>query len=47
MCEDIFGCDHKPTIPIIDDDTHEIVQWRCQCGQTTKQVEAEPKAKAP
>jgi hypothetical protein len=28
--EDIFGCDHEPSIPISDGG--EIVEWRCTCG---------------
>ncbi len=30
MCEDLWGCDHKPKIPISD--SGEIVSWRCNCG---------------
>jgi hypothetical protein len=31
MCEDIFGCDHKPEIPITENGN--IIEWRCRCGR--------------
>ena len=31
MCEDLFGCDHSPEIPISEHG--EIVEWRCRCGR--------------
>lgn len=30
--EDIFGCDHTPELPIVDE-AGEIVEWRCRCGK--------------
>jgi hypothetical protein len=38
MCEDIFGCDHAPEIPISDNG--QIVFWVCRCG--ARQVEPRP-----
>ena len=31
MCEDIFGCNHEPETPVIDNDNN-IVEWICRCG---------------
>jgi len=31
MCEDLFGCDHEPEIPVTDGG--EIIYWRCRCGK--------------
>lgn len=31
MCEDIFGCDHEPETPVIENG--EIVHWLCRCGR--------------
>lgn len=30
-CEDIFGCDHTPETPIVEEG--EIVYWMCRCGR--------------
>jgi hypothetical protein len=30
MCEDLFGCDHTPETPIVDEGV--IVSWVCRCG---------------
>lgn len=32
MLEDLFGCEHEPTIAICDDGGGEILFWRCACG---------------
>lgn len=40
MCEDIFGCTHKPEIPIVDDDSNDILFWLCRCGSTKTTVES-------
>lgn len=37
MCEDLFGCDHAPTIAISDDG--KIVRWTCVCGEYSEPVE--------
>lgn len=31
MCEDLFGCDHEPETPIVENG--EIVHWVCRCGE--------------
>lgn len=30
-CQDIFGCDHNPEIPITNGNG-DIVYWQCRCG---------------
>lgn len=35
MCEDIFGCDHKPETPITDSDG-DILYWQRRCGERHK-----------
>jgi hypothetical protein len=42
MCEDIFGCNHRTTIPLSQDGR--VVQWRCVCGERVRSVEPEPGA---
>ena len=40
MCEDIFGCEHTPEVPVSEDG--EIVGWYCRCGAnvwTPEQIE--------
>jgi len=32
MLEDLLGCRHELTLPVVDDDTWEILYWRCVCG---------------
>ena len=39
MLEDLFGCGHELTLPIVDDDTGTILYWRCVCGQREVFVE--------
>lgn len=36
-CQDLFGCLHKPEIPIVDEQGN-IVEWRCRCGRSTAPV---------
>lgn len=31
MCEDIFGCDHTPEVPIVEDGA--VVHYVCRCGR--------------
>jgi hypothetical protein len=42
MCEDLFGCIHRPEVAISRDG--EIVEWRCRCGKYSRPVasSAEP-----
>lgn len=39
MCEDLFGCDHQPTIPVSRDG--EIFEWTCGCGARSYSVPAQ------
>jgi hypothetical protein len=40
-CEDLFGCDHEPETPIIENGT--ITSWLCRCGQQVKSKEEHAK----
>jgi len=31
MCEDLFGCDHTPETPIVEDGA--VLYWVCRCGR--------------
>jgi len=31
MCDELFGCDHEPEVPVEEDG--EIVYWLCRCGR--------------
>lgn len=31
--EDLYECDHTPSVPIVDDYTGEIEYWVCNCGK--------------
>lgn len=31
--QDLTECDHKPEIPICDEDGMEILYWVCRCGK--------------
>jgi hypothetical protein len=33
MLEDLFGCDHTPEMPIVEEYTGEILYWICRCGR--------------
>ena len=39
-CEDIFGCDHSPEIPIVDNGT--VVGYVCRCGDFSTNAKPEP-----
>lgn len=46
MLEDIYGCQHTPETPIVDD-SGEILYWLCRCGrkqQVPKKEEPTPRA---
>lgn len=32
MTRDLFGCDHEPIIPVVDD-SGQVLYWLCQCGR--------------
>jgi hypothetical protein len=50
--DDLFGCDHTPETPIVDESIGEILWWVCRCGRhhptvkNTQSTEAEACPKA-
>lgn len=37
MCEDLFGCDHEPEVPVSEGGA--VVEWMCRCGRRVRAPE--------